>query len=95
MALPGVKGLNGKSGFGMIHDKIQDNTTINGVALFPTVFRLFFVKLRIRISNLCEMMSSRTKNPCLPSLSTKMRLLNCICCFKYTYQPQAREESLA
>ena len=40
----------------MIHDKIQDNSGMNGgcVILFLFIFRLLLMKLRIQFSDLCE-----------------------------------------
>ena len=49
--------MKDKSGFGMICDKIQDNTAMNGVILLSTIFRLLFVKLRFQSSDLSDLTS--------------------------------------
>ena len=63
--------FKGKSGVSMIGDTIQENTAINGVSYFSTSFRLLVVKLRIQISDLCEVTSYPAKTL---SFSTKTRL---------------------
>ena len=55
--------LRGKHGIGMINDKIKDYIVMNGVSyFFPVTFRLFFVKLCIRISDQKMVASLSIKN---------------------------------
>ena len=58
--LRSTKFLKDKTGVAMIGNKMQDNTVYEFcIMLFPTILRLFPVKLRIQLSDLREMMSYR------------------------------------
>ena len=52
-----LKVLKDNSRIGVIDDKIQDDTALNGIAYFPLILRLFLKKFVIRISDFTELTS--------------------------------------